>query len=395
MTPVATETTLRIRQTHLRHLEEHCPRMAYALSVEGREGPSGAGAERGTAVHDFFSHYVEHLFYSSRQTDWEAVPRILGDLFAEYPRLSYEQREDIADQARNIADTFLFDHAHYYGTEEAFEAAIPLPDGREAPVTGRLDYLAVDSDEGMAEIIDWKSNHQILPDSRVREDFQGRTYALLVLETLPHLEAVRFKLGLSRYGKYLPQKGEAVFTRVDTEAFKEHLGYRLQGHFDGKLKSEHVPGTWCQYCPLKRVGECTLYRSYYGTTPPPPLKPEQARKLARQILALEQAREQRLELLKAYVNEYGPLPIGSGEHHEVFDYHKSESEEIAPTALMQILDDNFDLVGPQPLDEMLTVKKTARAFKQLRYHKDLRSAFDDVATTKSKTTFGHKAVSDD
>ncbi len=391
MTAVA-EQTKTIRQTHLRHLEEHCPAMAYALSVEGREGPSGAGAYRGTAVHDFFGRYVEHLYKSGRQTDWTAVAQILCDLYREYHGLSFEQRQDISAQAHKIADTFVFDRARYYGAEEAFEARIPLVEGGVATVTGRLDYLEVDSDEGIAMVTDWKSNHQILPDAKVKEDFQGRTYSLLVLETLPHLEAVVFRLGLSRYGIYLPQKGEAVFTREDTDAFKEHLSYRLAAHFAGDLKDEHVPGTWCQYCPLKRVNECTLYRSYYGTTPPPPLKADQARRLARQIIALEEARDTRIALLKDYVNDHGALPVGSGECAEVFDFHKRESEEIPASALLEILEESRSLVGEQPLDDLLTVKKTSRAYKRLRYHADLRSRFDDAAATKASTTFGHKAV---
>ena len=394
MTPVAEQTKLRIRQTHLRHLEEHCPAMAYALSVEGREGPSGPGAERGTAVHDVFDRYVTHLYRIGRQTDWDAMPQILAGLWAEYPRLSYEQREDIAAQAETIAQVLVFNRDRYYGSEEPFEAAIPLPDGRQAVVTGRIDYLEVDADEGRALISDVKSNHAIWPDSKVRDDFQLRTYAMLVLENLPHVEVVEGRLLLTRYGRYLPQKGEAIFTREDTDAFKAHLGHRLQAHFDGRLRREHVPGTWCQYCPVRRPGECTLWRSYNGTTPPPPATYYQARKLARQVMALEQARETRLALLKEYVNEHGPLRVADTDAAEVFAFHESESEEIAPTDLMQIIDDNFGLVGPQPLDELLSVNKRAKAFRNLRYHKELRDAFDDVATTKARTTFAHKAVGD-
>lgn len=395
MTPVATETTLRIRQSHLRHLEEHCPAMAYALSVDGREGPSGAGAYRGTVVHDVFGRYVEHLYATGRQTDWEGMTRLLFGVMADYPGLSFEQRQDVVAQAETIAQVLLFNPSRYYGSEEAFEAAIPLPDGRTATVTGRIDYLEVDTDEGRALIIDAKSNHAILPDSRVREDFQLRTYAMLVLDNLPHVEAVEGRLLLTRYGRYLPQKGEAVFTRLDTEAFKEHLGYRLAAHFDGKLRSEHVPGTWCQYCPLKRVGECTLYRSYYGTTPPPPRSDKQALKLARQIVALEHARESRIALLKDYVTEHGPLALGSGDAAETFAFHKRESEEIAASDLLAILEDHRDLVGEQPLDDLLTVNKRSKAFRNLRYHQELRAAFDDAATTKVSTTFGHKAVGDE
>jgi len=369
--------------------------MAHALSIDGLEGPSGSGAERGTVIHEFFSRYVCGLHDSGRQTDWTSIPMILKGLYREFPGLSFEQRRDIHAQAHTIAETFVFNRSLYYGAEESFASTIPLCDGGEAVVTGRLDYLEVDSSEGTATILDWKSNHQILPDSRVKEDFQGLCYSMLVLDSLPHLEAAKFRIGLSRYGMFLPQKGEAVFTREDTEAFKEHLSFRLAAHFAGDLADDHVPGTWCQYCPLRKVNDCTLYRSYYGTTPPPPLSEVQARKLARQIVALEDARETRLTLLKQYVSEHGPLPVGSKEYSEVFDFHVSESEEIPATALMAILEDNRGLVGDQPLDELLSIKKTTKAYKSLRYHPELRDAFTDVARIKKSTRFEHKAVGDD
>ena len=390
-TATATRT---IRQTHLRILETQCPAFAYAVSVEGREGPQVWSPERGQAVHEFFQDYVEHLFLTGRQTDFEGAGRIVAQILLEHPGLTYEERQDTIEQAKTISDTFLFNRDRYYGAEESFSMDVTGPDGERFTVTGRVDYLEVDNEEGIADLTDWKSNHQIIPDSKVKDDFQGRTYSALVLDNLPELEAVRFHLGLSRYGIFLPQKGEAVFTREDAEQFKEHLGARLAAHFAGRLKSEHVPGTWCQYCPLKRINECTLYRSYYGTTPPPPLKPEQALKLARQIVALEDARETRIELLKQYVNENGAVALGSGSAAETFDFHKRESEEITATALMEIIDTNYSLLGEQPLDDLLAPKKTTKAYKRLRYHPELKAAFEDVVSLKVTTTFGHKAADD-
>lgn len=383
--------TRRIRQTTLRHLEEHCPAMAYALDVEGREGPSGVGAYRGRAVHEFFSRYVDHLHASGRQTDWDQALRLLFDVFARYPALSYEQRRDITEQAETIAQVFMFRPALYYGTEEPFEATIDLADGTQATITGRVDYLEVEDD--VARIVDVKSNHQILPDSRVKLDFQLGCYALLVLENLPQVETVEGRLLLSRYGLYLPQKGTAVWTREDAAALTSHLAHKLAAHYAGTLRREHVPGTWCAYCPLRRTNECTLYRSYYGTTPPPPLKESQAVKLARQIMALEEARETRIELLKQYVAEHGPVSVGSGDAAEVFAFHQREAEEIAATDLLAVLEEHRDLVGDQPLDELLSVNRSGRAYKRLRRLPELRAAFEDVASTRVSTTFGHRAVS--
>lgn len=385
---MTTQTGLRIRQTHLRHLVEHCPAMAYALSVEGRDAPAGPGAERGSAVHEFFARYVEHLYECGRATDWDAVGEILAGVLADFPGLSFEQAADVRAQAERIAAGFLMRPSLYYGCEEALESTVPLTVGGEAVVTGRLDYLEVEGE--VARIRDVKSNHQVLPDSSVKNDFQLALYAMLVLDNLPGVEVAEGSLFLTRYGITLPQRGKAVWTREDSQTLKDYLSVRLSAHFDGRLKAEHVPGVWCQYCPLRRLNQCTLYRSYYGTTPPPPLTSLQAVRLARQIMAIEERRETCLGLLKQYVNESGPLPVGSGDACEVFDFHKRESEEWTATALLGLLEANRALVGDQPLDEFLSVNKRSKAFKNLRYHRELRSVFDDAALVKVSTTFGHK-----
>lgn len=392
---MTTATTLKIRQSDLRTLCEQCPASAYAKAVEGKRGPSGPGADRGSAIHDFFAAYVEHLYRTGRQTDWDAVAELLTAYIYQKPAyqgLTMDQYQDINRQAATIAQVFVLNAATYYGTEEPFETTLVLDDGSECLITGRVDYLAIE--DGIADLIDWKSNHVILPDSRVKEDFQGRCYSMLIMDTLPHVAAVRFRLGLSRYGLYLPQKGEAFFTREDTDEFRQYLSYLLPAFFRGELKRERVPGTWCQYCPLRRTGECTLYRSYYGTTPPPPLKEPQALKLARQIIALEQAREIRMDLLKSYVNEHGPMAVGSGDAAETFAFHMSESEGLEASALLAILEEHRSLVGDQPLDELLNVNKRSKAYKNLRYHSELRSAFDDATTLSVSTRFKHKRVGD-
>ena len=165
---------------------------------------------------------------------------MLADVYASFPALSFEQRRDVAEQAHNVAQALEYRPAYFYGTEESLATDITLADGHVCTVTGRLDYLEMG--DGVARIFDVKSQYSIWPDSRVKDDFQLKTYAMLVLDTFPHVDRVEGRLLLSRYGISLPQKGEAVFTRADTDEFKKHLSYRLAAHFRGDLKGEHVPG---------------------------------------------------------------------------------------------------------------------------------------------------------
>ena len=361
MSPALIEKqALMIRQSHLRHLEEHCPAMAWALSVEGREGPQTPEALRGRAVHALFSRYTQHLFETGLPSDPQGLPVLLKEVFEDYPSLGFQQRGDVTNQAEKIAAGFHFDPEHFYGTEEALAMDLELAGGRKATVTGRLDYLEIHARAGRAVIIDLKSNHYLPPDSRVKEDFQLACYALLVLENLPQVDLVEGRLLLSHYGVSLPQKGKALWSRRDAERLKAHLRTRLRAHFAGELRREYRPGDHCGYCPRRRVGDCPLVRSYYGTTPPPPRTERQARKLACQVIALEGAREARLALLKEYVKNRGPLAVGSGRHAEVFAFRESKSEEIPAAEFIRILRENYALVGEQDLSELLTVSKTSR-----------------------------------
>jgi hypothetical protein len=194
---------------------------------------------------------------------------------------------------------------------------------------------------------------------------------------------------------YLPQKSEAIFTREDADELREYLSYVLGDHFAGKLKGEHVPGAWCVYCPLKRLNECTLYRSYYGTTPPPPLTEDQARKLARRVVVLEERRDSYLAQLKQYVNDNGPVALGSGDACEVFGFHVSESEEVKAGGLLHLLEVYRSEVGDQPLDELLSVNKRGKAYRKLMGFKEIRDELAVFTTASKSTRFGHKKVGGD
>jgi hypothetical protein len=379
-------TDLRIRQSTLRDLDERCPASAYAKSIEGRESPSGPGARRGLAVHRFFELYVGSLYESKRQTDWDAVPGLLQKVFVEFPELSYEQHQDVTAQARNIAEAFLFCRDTYFGSEESLETTIG-----PYTITGRIDYLEVD-DDGTATVYDIKSNHQIWTDLQVAADFQLRTYAMLVLDSLPNVEVVKGKLLLTRYGLELPRKQEAVWTREDLSPFKAHLLLKLDAHFAGTLKGGHVPGTWCQYCPLE-FGECPLWSldDFEGGDVAPILDEPTAVIYGREVVALESRRASLLYALKDYCSKAGAVAVSPAES---FAFHKGEGEDIPAADFLRVLAENYDLVGTPDVSALLSVNKQSRLFKQLRYGV-LKDALADVAIPTYQTRFGHKSIGGD
>ena len=395
-TIVKAPPAVRIRQSYLTFLLDHCPSGAWALVMQRRDGPSYVGATRGLAIHEFFSGYNEHLFAVNRQTDWEAAEKLADEVLARYPELPFAEREDARAQMANIAQGYVFEPSTFYGTEEALETTLDLEDGREVLITGRLDLLLVSNAEAEAIIRDVKGNHRLPPDSEILENNQLRTYAMLVLDNLPHVDRVKGELWFTRYGKLLPQRTEAVWDREDIETFKAYLRPVLRSFLDAKTH-EATPSTQCQYCPRRRPGGCTLWRSYYGTTPPPPLTQRQALKLARQVVTLEQARDERVSLLKEYINEHGPLRLGSSTKAETFGFHASESEEFDAGEFLEVLRDPelVSLAGEQPVGQLFSVNKRSRTFRQIRHHRDLKHLFDDIAETRVSTRFGHRSAGGD
>jgi RecB family exonuclease len=402
-TATESEPIFTIRQTNLRMLEEQCPAGAWAKAMQKRDTPSGEGAQRGTAVHEVFARYVGHLYETKRATDFEAIEDIAAGVLAESPNLTFTQRKDVMSQARNIADGYLMVPSHYVGSEESLYIDLPLAQGATVRITGTLDLLEID-DEGVATITDAKSNHMIPPDSAVQTDLQLQIYATLVMGNYPQVEAVRGKLWMTRYNIMAPQKEEAIWSREEIDEYREHLSTRLGAFLRGELQHDFIPGTWCQYCPRKRPGDCTLYRSYYGATPPPPKDLQQVVKLARQVMIMEQAREERLALIKAWVNEEGGFQVGGGNKAEWFGFHVSESEEIPAADFLRILGEHHDLVGDilqtPDANRLLSVtngtaQRAPKIAKQIRNHPDLKTYFDDVAIPKKKSAFGHKAMVED
>jgi hypothetical protein len=365
--------------------------MAYALAVQHKEGPSGAGAVRGTVIHEIFAAYVTHLWHTRRQTDWEECANIAARVLEQHPELNYEQVRDVLSQADNIARGYLFEPGTYYGSEELLATTISINGGRSVRITGRLDLLEVDQDEGWARITDAKSNHMVPADSAVQDDFQLRTYALLVMDNLSYVERVYGQLWLTRYNIFCPQRREAVWTRDDIEQFREHLTVRLGAFVDGKLAREFVPGTWCQYCPRRRPSDCTLWR-HSPALQGPITTPVQAERVAARIIAQEQRLDGLKAALKAYVNDNGPVRVGSTAKAETFGFHARETEDVPASALLEIAEVARDLVGDVDINELLSPNRTSKAYKMLRRHPELAPLFEAVVRKRLSTVFGHKSI---
>lgn len=389
----ATDTTLRIRQTYLRCLLDQCPAMAYALAVEKREGPHFGGASRGTAVHEVFSRYAVHLYETERETDWEAAERLAREVLDEHPEISYADRLDVLEQAANIGRGFLFERAAFYGAEEALEAELDLRDGRSITVTGRLDLLlSRQADFRVARIVDCKSNHNLPPDAAVREDTQLAVYAWLTAQHLA-VDAVEGELWFTRYNVRLPRRAPAVWYPDDLAAFEDHLRVKVRAFLDAGERQEFVPGNHCQYCPRRRPGDCARWQRSF---PVKALRSHQeAARAGARLVALEQQADALKAALKAYVNEHGPLRIGSTAKAETWDFWESRTDEYAVSEVLDLLDGPAGQAyqsehGVVRLDDIARPDTRGRTFRQMLKSRELGEDLRSLATPKTTTTFRHK-----
>lgn len=228
-------------------------------------------------------------------------------------------------------------------------------------------------------------------DSAVQDDFQLRTYALLVMDSLPYIERVYGRLWLTRYNIFCPQRLEAVWAREDIEQFREHLAVRLGAFVDGKLAREFVPGTWCQYCPRRRPSDCTLWR-HSPALQGPITTSAQAERVGARIIAQEQRLDGLKAALKAYVNDNGPVRVGSTAKAETFGFHARETEDVPASALLEIVEVARDLVGEVDINELLSPNRTSKVYKILRRHPELAPLFEAAARKRLSTVFGHKST---
>lgn len=385
----------KIQQTYLRQLDEACPAMVYAIVVQKRGGISGRASQRGQAVHEAFGLYCEHLFRTKRKTDWDQALAIATSVLQHYPQLPFKDRREVLDQMKTIAESFLFDLDTYYGSE--LDLAITLEAGGEQfKVTGRPDLIDYLADESALHITDVKSFPYIPANGAVMDgdgrlaDYQLQTYATLAMETMPDIQYVTGSLYMSAHGVYVPSRGHAVWTREDAQDLKDHWRNLLPPFFRGDLKDVCVPGTHCQYCPLRRPNHCKAWRSYSGNTPPPIRTYLQARRAALRVIAIEQEREVLNGHLKDYVSEHGPFQVGPTKKAETFGWHIRESEYLPPHQFQKVVQEYAADLGLAEVPEAwLSVNKRGKGFSKFRKNPAVKEALDQIAVVEKSSRFGH------
>lgn len=195
----------------------------------------------------------------------------------------------------------------------------------ERRLTGQPDALVADPPDG-AVVLDWKTTLKPPPVYKPRREdghhdhdrglsylgyFQQRMYALLVMTNYPAVSRVTMR-------EFYPLAGEArVATVLRTDL--EHIERELAGiaeQLDRALMAggdsplwHPSPGRHCTFCPrpMSCPIDAEVRMSEGGIT-----SAAQASRAAAQFVLVRRDDDVLREALKAWVEEYGPVPVRSG-----------------------------------------------------------------------------------
>jgi hypothetical protein len=266
---------------------------------------------RGTEFHRFMKAYVERLVATDLSHDeswWRAeldvttCGRDTRDLLDGYlPNFKIDPQKVLHVEQRLYLD----------------DEMQPTEDPKRAALSGQPDIIMIDGKT--AKVPDYKSQFRIVD---AKESFQGKGYALIVLQHLPFIEEVEFELAFIRWGG---SKRTVTYTR------KDHLRHligaahkvrvrQLDLHVQmesGNLEPA-VSGPHCLGCPLRLMG-CPIAKVN-------PYAQQTAEDLIRFVVWAEGATKQAREVLKdLFLHEKAaPIADGNGRTYEPAFIHRQK-----------------------------------------------------------------------
>ena len=274
-------------------LYDSCPWAYKKVHVDGIKRPTNEALETGKTVHDRIAGYLERLIHTNNRTDWqwaEQKPVANGDAAAIWQR--FVQNFTLPDmEAPGVENKLGFDQnwqpVGFFDPEVHFR--------------GVIDFHF--RQNGLAVVIDWKSNRKI-PES-VGKNLQLRIYGWAVKQAVyPDAQEVLLRLHFLRYGA----NRQVLLTPDDLATVPAELDEKIV-RIEADTKFTPIPGSFCSWCGL--TAYCPV--AAQALTPVEIMAPatrEDAEKAASLLLVLQQMEKELAARLKAWVQECGPVAVG-------------------------------------------------------------------------------------
>ncbi|MFA5111197.1 MAG: PD-(D/E)XK nuclease family protein [Desulfobaccales bacterium] len=355
-------------------LFDSCP-WAYKL-VRLEKIPRGESEAlvTGSTVHKVVADYLNRLILNGLQTDWEWAGKVdfldvPNDVHEIWARFWNNFVLPPGMEAPGVEKKLAFDRAWqptgFFGPDAYFRMVVDL--------AYRQGSLAV--------IQDWKTN-RVIPET-VEKNLQLRIYGWGTRQALfPAAQEILLRLHFLRYGA----ERELLLLPEDLDTVPQELEAKIavieaEKHFDP------TPGSFCGWCGV--TAHCpVMAQALVPANILYPVNHGDAVKAATLLLAIEEMGKVIKNHLKAWVMEYGPVPVGN----VIYGPSSSVSYELDPE---QVVNDLLAQgLEPSQVWPMLSLTKTSldRGLKKLK-RKELLDGILGQYPSKTVEKVGfHKAT---
>lgn len=189
--------------------------------------------ERGDAGID--AHELDAVYDENWIDAGYVTPEAMQEAYGE----GKEMIEQFLDEERKLPK---------YGKTVAVEKLLKLDMG-EFVLVGRIDRL-VETEDGVLEIIDYKTRRPNVTEEAVKRDIAMSTYQLLVRRAYPEYETVRARLVALSTGA----SAAASLSKEELEEFEFHLkelGNRILNHDWYEIEAQYKP--ICRLCDFQTL----------------------------------------------------------------------------------------------------------------------------------------------
>jgi hypothetical protein len=335
-------------------------------------------AERGIWAHEFLEQYVRHLLDIQKGQEISFGETLFDELWRSHP-MPPESKAELYDLTVGYIRQAQFDIERVVEPEMSVNLDWNLrtlddPFDKRIWFRARMDLLSLIGDE-VALVEDYKTSWRIKSETELRDDRQALIYAWVAFYLFDSVEQVKIRFRYVRYKK----ASEVTFNRTDTDHIErmlrevsDQIEQRVSMNEPPEKAWPAIPGEVCTFCPV----QCPLIRNLVDSDQLVTTQ-DQANQLAQEYVALDRAYEKHKKLLKAWVDERGPIEVnGKSVGYYVEERKKYPSKMIIDTLMGM----GHDVEGLFNL--------TSDGVKQfIKSHPETAALFSQFSEDKSQTKF--------
>ncbi len=338
----------------------------------------------GRATHAAIAAYTRHCIDTAAPTDLAAVPAIARQAcFSGDDAPGALALPEVTEILRTFAESHVITADTLIGLEERVPGTWRPPDswpdgpnlGDKHVFVGIIDRLDAGDDGYTAIITDYKTDWQVRSQADVERDVQLRRYAWLVRSEYPYFSTFKVRLDFVRHGIVR----EVEFGLDVVQETEQELIAAIDRL--ASLKTwPATPGEGCAICGF--AAECPALK---GDEIRACATPDDALKVAAQLIVLEKRVSELKEMLKAYCAQAGPVNVNGIQWGHI----KTASQSIEDVKAFA------ERLQAAKLDPWGYLTADGRKLKSLLRKPELADALADLLVDKSYTTFRSKRAGEE